>query len=191
MSTTEHPNYDPPATVDILKPVKPGCEAAFEVVLADLIEAAKAFEGHLGVNVFRPGDHAHPEYRIVFKFDRISHLKQWETSPIRQKLVERANRLTVGQGQFSVLTGLETWFTLPIQPGLTPPPRYKMMVITGIAIYVLINLIGTFIVPLILFLPLLLRTLVVTALMVALMTYVVMPRITKLFAGWLYPKSHR
>ncbi|MBI4782127.1 MAG: antibiotic biosynthesis monooxygenase [Oscillatoriophycideae cyanobacterium NC_groundwater_1537_Pr4_S-0.65um_50_18] len=191
MNSPEHPSPDPPATVDILQRVKPGCEAAFEQVLADLIEAARAFDGHLGVNVFRPSDRANPEYRIVFKFDRISHLQQWETSAIRQRLLDRANRLTVGTGQTSVLTGLETWFTLPQQPGLAPPARYKMVVITGITIYVLINLMNLLVLPLLTLLPPLLRTLVVTFLMVALMTYVVMPRLTKLFAGWLYPKSKR
>jgi uncharacterized protein len=189
MSNVENPNHDPPATVDILQRVKPGCEEAFEVVLADLCEAAKSFEGHLGVNVFRPIDHANPEYRIVFKFDRISHLKRWETSAIRQKLLKRANRLTVGSSQVSIFTGLETWFTLPQQPGVPPPPRYKMMVISGITIYVLISLINLLIVPLLNPLPPFLQTFVVTLIMVAIMTYVAMPRMTKLFAGWLYPKS--
>ena len=189
MNTIENQNSDPPATVDILQRVKPGSEVEFEAVLADLIEAAKSFEGHLGVNVFRPTERTNPEYRIVFKFDRISHLKQWETSAIRQKLLKRADRLTVGAGQVSVLTGLETWFTLPQQPSLPPPPRYKMMVISGLTIYVLINLINFLIVPLIVPLPPLLRSFVVTLLMVAIMTYIAMPRMTKLFAGWLYPKA--
>jgi uncharacterized protein len=189
MSNVENPNDDLPATVDILQRVKPSCEAAFEVVLADLIEAAKGFEGHLGVNVFRPSDRANPEYRIVFKFDRISHLKQWETSAIRQKLLKRANRLTVGSSQVSIFTGLETWFTLPQQPGVPPPSRYKMMVISGITIYVLISLINLLILPLLNPLPAFLRTFVVTLLMVAIMTYIAMPRMTKIFAGWLYPKS--
>lgn len=42
---------DPPATVDILQRVKPGCEADFEAVLADLIAAAQGFDGHLGVRL--------------------------------------------------------------------------------------------------------------------------------------------
>lgn len=67
---------DPPVTVDILQRVKPGCETAFEQVLTDLIAAARSFEGHLGVNVFRSGSNPNPEYRIVFKFDQVSHLKQ-------------------------------------------------------------------------------------------------------------------
>jgi uncharacterized protein len=36
-------------------------------------------------------------------------------------------------------------------------------------------------------LPMLLRTLILTGVMVTLMTYVVMPRLTRLFAFWLYP----
>jgi uncharacterized protein len=178
---------DPPVTVDVLQRVKPGCEIAFEQVLTDLIAAARSFEGHLGVNVFRSSTNS--EYRIVFKFDRISHLKQWEASPLRQKLLQRANQLTVDAGQTSILTGLETWFTLPAQPGLSPPPRYKMFVITWVTIFVLINLMNRLVIPLLQPLPSLLVTLIVTGLMVALMTYIVMPRLTKLFAGWLYPKA--
>jgi hypothetical protein len=64
-----------------------------------------------------------------------------------------------------------------------------MMVLSGITIYVLINLINLLIMPLISPLPALLRTLVVTLLMVFIMTYVAMPRMTKLFAGWLYPNA--
>jgi antibiotic biosynthesis monooxygenase (ABM) superfamily enzyme len=36
-------------------------------------------------------------------------------------------------------------------------------------------------------LPTVVRTLVFTAVMVMLMTYVVMPRMTRLFSFWLYP----
>ncbi|NJL39470.1 MAG: hypothetical protein HC899_24040, partial [Leptolyngbyaceae cyanobacterium SM1_4_3] len=129
-----------------------------------------------------------PEYRIVFKFDHMSHLKQWEASPIRQQLLRRASQLTLDTGQTSVLTGLETWFTLPTQPGLPPPPRYKMVILSGIAIFILLNLAMMFVVPLLQPLSPLLRTLVVVVLIVSLMTYVVMPRLTRLFVRWLYPK---
>lgn len=180
-----NPTDDPPVTVDVLQRVKPGFEGAFEQVVKNLIAAASSFEGHLGANVFRMGN---SEYRIVFKFDRISHLKQWESSAIRQRLLQQASQLTLDRGQISILTGLETWFTLPAQPGLPAPPRYKMVVLSGIAIFILLNLATAFLVPLLLPLPPLLRTLVVVLLMVSLMTYVVMPRLTKLFAKWLYPK---
>jgi uncharacterized protein len=66
------------------------------------------------------------------------------------------------------------------------PPRYKMFVLTWLAIYPLITailwLFGSF---LALF-PLPLRTLILTGGLVYLMTYVVMPMLTKLFHRWLY-----
>lgn len=179
---------DPPVTVDVLRRVKPGCEAAFEAVLSDLIAAASAYDGHLGVNVFRSGGNTNPEYRIVFKFASISQLKQWESSALRQRLLDRVKQLTVDQGQVSILTGLETWFTLPTQPGLLPPPRYKMVILSGIAIFVLLNFMNILVVPWLAPLPAVLRSLLVVLLMVSTMTYLVMPRLTKLFAGWLYPK---
>lgn len=183
-----NPN-DPPTTVDIIQEVKPGCEEAFEDVLLGLTEAAKTFDGHLGVNVFRPTDSTHPEYRIVFKFDHLSSLQRWENSAIRKTWLQRAEKLTVGSRKMQVLTGLETWFTLPNRSAIVPPPRYKMLVITCIAAFPTLNIINFILQPLLVILPPLLRSLITTAVLLSLMTYVVMPRMTKLFAGWLYPIS--
>lgn len=180
-------NADPPVTVDVVQKIKPGCEAEFEQVLADLVQAAKAFEGHLGANIFRPSDHANPEYRIVFKFDHLSNLRQWEASAIRRKLLERAKQLTVGDSKWQTLTGLETWFTLATQQAIVPPPRYKMLLVTCLAAFPTLNVVNFLLQPL-KPLPVLLRTLIATVILLTLMTYVIMPRITKLFAGWLYPK---
>lgn len=181
---------DPPVTVDVVQKIKPGREAEFEQVLAALIEAAKAFEGHLGANIFRPSDRTNPDYRIVFKFNHVSNLQQWEASPIRRKLLERAKQLTVGESQWQTLTGLETWFTLATQQPIVPPPRYKMLMVTCLAAFPTINLINVLMQS---FSPLppLLRTLIATIVLLSLMTYVIMPRMTKLFASWLYPKSKR
>jgi hypothetical protein len=181
---------DPPVTIDVIQKIKPGCETEFEQVLANLTEAAKAFEGHLGANIFRPSDHANPEYRIVFKFDHLSHLRQWEESAVRRKLLERAKRLTVGDSKWQTLTGLETWFTLSTQQAIVPPPRYKMLIVTCIAAFPTINIINALLQPL-KPLPPLFRTLIATVVLLTLMTYVIMPRMTKLFAGWLYPTFNK
>jgi uncharacterized protein len=179
---------DPPVTVDVLQRVKPGCEDEFEQVLSDLLIAAEAFDGHLGANIFRPTDRHNPEYRIVFKFDHLSNLSRWENSPIRQRLLERTKRLTIDT-KYQRLTGLETWFTLPMQGAIVPPPRYKMVLVTWLVIFPLINIIPPFLNQLLAPLPPLLRSAIGAAFMVSLMTYIVMPRVTKLFARWLYPKS--
>lgn len=182
---------DPPVTVIAVHSVKPGKEKAFEEIMSNLIEAAMTFEGHLGANVICPGDLEDSPYRIVFKFDRMSNLHHWENSEIRQRWLIRLAEMTQESLPYQILTGLETWFTLPGQRPVKPPPRYKMAFVTWLAIFPLITainvLFGSFLNPL----SLLLRSLVLTAMLVSLMTYIVMPRMTKLFSQWLYPKRKR
>jgi uncharacterized protein len=157
--------------------------------LHNYLEAAKTFNGHLGVNIFRPTDSANPEYRIVFKFDHLSNLQRWENSEIRNTWLLRAKRLTVGSHKTQILTGLETWFTLPTQKAIVPPPRYKMLAVTCLGAFPTLNLINILLQPFLRLLPSLLRSLITTVVLLSLMTYVVMPRMTKLFASWLYPQS--
>ncbi|MGB8698762.1 MAG: antibiotic biosynthesis monooxygenase [Thermosynechococcaceae cyanobacterium] len=180
---------DPPVTVDVMRQAKPGCEAEFERALADIIAAAEGFEGHLGANIFRSNDGGHAEYRIIFKFDHLSSLKRWEDAPIRARLLERVNRLTLGEGKLQILTGLETWFTLPAQKAIAPPPRYKMVLLSWIVIFPLSNVLPPLLKTVLAPLPSLLQGVISAFCMVLLMTYIVMPRVTKLFAPWLYPTS--
>ena len=92
-----------------------------------------------------------------------------------------------------VITGLGTWFTLSSPKQATAPPRYKMATITLLTLFPLIQLANLTIAPLLELtpLPLLLRSLIITAILVWLMTYVAMPRMTKLFSRWLYPKRQK
>ena len=71
---------------------------------------------------------------------------------------------------------------------IVPPPRYKMATLTWVAIFPLVNIINLLLESTLNSLPPLLRSLIITAILVPLMTYVVMPRITRLFAWWLYPR---
>ena len=190
---------DPPVTVVVSRQVKPGCEQAFEEFISGITAAAMTFEGHLGTNIFRPSNPTDTEYRIIFKFDLQSNLHRWEESECRRQWLARAESLTLGPPMIEILTGLETWFTLPISKPIVPPPRHKMALLTWLAIFPLINIINLLFASVLDRLPPLLRNLVLTVTLVLLMTYVVMPRMTRLFASWLYPnqanrkrkKSHR
>jgi antibiotic biosynthesis monooxygenase (ABM) superfamily enzyme len=180
-----------PVTVCVRQHVKRGREREFEAWLAGVGHAAAQFEGHQGLNVLRPSRSASPEYVYIFRFDSYAHLQRWETSPECHAWVQRPGELTEGKGTKQVLTGLEYWFTLPAMPGLPPPPRYKMVLVTLLAIYPLSTLLTTMFSPWLLRLPPLPRGLTVSVALVLLMTYVVMPRLTRLFAHWLYPPAQR
>jgi antibiotic biosynthesis monooxygenase (ABM) superfamily enzyme len=68
-----------------------------------------------------------------------------------------------------------------------PPPRYKMALLTWPGAWALITLILWVLGPAIRTWPLPLQTLVVSALMVLAMTWLLMPHLTRIFAGWLAP----
>lgn len=180
---------DSPVTVVAAHRVKPGKEKAFEETISGMIQAAMTFEGHLGANVLRPTNPSAPQYHIIFKFDRVSNLHRWEESQMRHVWLVRLANLTQDEdkSKLQILTGLETWFTLPALPSSTVPPRYKMALITWLVIFPLISGINALFGPLLNQLPMLLRSLVLTMVLVSLMTYVLMPRMTRLFAPWLYP----
>lgn len=182
---------DPPVTVSIVRRVKPGCEKAFEEFVSGITAAAMTFEGHLGTTILRPSNPAIPEYQVIFRFDRRSNLKKWEDSECRRQWLARGESLIVGSPIVEVLTGLETWFTLPSSQAIIPPPRYKMAAITFMAIFPLIKIVSYWFSPVLVSFPTLLQEMIATGLIVLLMTYVVMPRMTRLFAFWLYPYSRK
>jgi antibiotic biosynthesis monooxygenase (ABM) superfamily enzyme len=184
-SNTSQENYLVTAVISHI--VRPGREQGYEAWFHGIAADARKFKGHLGVSTIRPHDHAHPEYVVILKFDCYNNLKTWIESDIRQEWIERLQPLIEKPEAIQTQTGLETWFTLPDKPMKAPPPRYKMAIVTWLGVFFTISILNRLLVPLLAGLPVLLRTLLVTGLTVALLTYVIMPRLTQLFRKWLYP----
>jgi uncharacterized protein len=178
---------DGPVTTTVTRRVKPGHEPFYESFLEGIIADAARFPGHLGVEVFRPATASTGEYRVVYRFDTRKHLDAWLHSDERAAWLERAEPHVVGPMRMQVLTGLETWFTLPDRPGMPPPPPYKMALLTWVTIFPLITIVVIVLEPLLERLALVPRLAVTTAVTVPIMTWVVMPRVTRLLRGWLYP----
>ncbi|MCW6054016.1 antibiotic biosynthesis monooxygenase [Microcoleus sp. A2-C5] len=178
-----------PVTAAISHLVKPGREQEYEQWLHDVSGVAQQFDGHCGVSFIRPHDSSHPEYAIVLKFDCYKHLKEWMDSPVRQRWIDKVQPLVQQDQNVEILTGLETWFTLPGKLVQHPPKRYKMAILTGLAVFVVVQLLGALLAPALTVLPPLVRSFVLTLLTVFCLTYLVMPRVTRLFYRWLYPKN--
>jgi uncharacterized protein len=178
---------DGPVTTTVTRRVKPGHEPFYESFLEGIIADAARFPGHLGVEVFRPAAASTGEYRVVYRFDTSEHLDAWLQSDERAAWLERAEPHVVGPMRMQVLTGLETWFTLPDRPGIPPPPPYKMALLTWVTIFPLITIVVIVLEPLLERLALVPRLAVTTAVTVPIMTWLVMPRVTRLLRGWLYP----
>jgi antibiotic biosynthesis monooxygenase (ABM) superfamily enzyme len=86
---------------------------------------------------------------------------------------------------------MDAWFTLPGRDSPRPPPRYKMTLVGWLALYPAVTLVFVLFGDLLARLPLLLRTFAVTAVVMILMSYVLMPTVTRWFSFWLYPENRR
>ena len=175
-----------PVTAIVTRRIKPGCESRFEAWLEEVSAASTTFPGHQGATVVRPSDPAHPEYLIVFRFDTQAHMDVWRRSPVRRALFERSAALAEEPPQERTLGGFETWFALPGGQVVRPPTRWKTWALSSAAIYPLITAITLGAGPLLGPLPLPMRFLITVPILGALMTWFVMPVLTRALSRWLY-----
>ena len=76
------------------------------------------------------------------------------------------------------------------EPGRSPaPPRYKMALLSWVGAYAVITAILALLGPVMTTWPLVLKTLLLSVLMVVAMTWFVVPTLTKLFKQWLASAS--
>lgn len=175
---------DGPVTVAVSRLIKPGAEGAFEDWLSGVCRVVAGYEGHLGASVLRPAEAGSRRYVLIFRFDTLEHLERWNRSDDRAEWLKRVAPLTTGEAHVEVATGLEHWFTMPNSPA-APPPRHKMALLTWLVIFPLVAVLSRLLLPLLTALPWPLPVAVLSAVLVILMTYVIMPRVTRLFRAWL------
>lgn len=181
-----------PVTVAISRRVRPGRDAAYEDWVHRVSDIAAGFPGHEGISVIRPGAPGDDRYVLVMRFARPEDLRRWVVSDERRRYLDELGDLTVDEGAWQEQTGLETWFTLPGQPVPTgPPPRWKMALLTTLALYPLLVvtdlLVGQRLSPV----PFALRAALTTPVLVAIMTWALMPAVTRASYRWLYPDDER
>ncbi len=170
-----------PVKIVLERRVKPGAKDEFEAWIKRLMESATRGSALQGSSVLTAGG---GEYFILLRFASQADLDRWQSSPDVIELHRKAEALASAADQPAVQTGLETWFTLPGLP-VPPvaPPRWKMALVTWSALLPQVIALS-FIVPK--SLPFPLGPAISTAIPVAMLTWVVMPRLTKLLYRWLY-----
>lgn len=110
-------------------------------------------------------------------------------SPTRVGLIEKAQPLLVKGDDFFVSSGLDFWFT-PAGAKAKVPIRWKQYLVTWSAIYPLSLIVPLIVTPILKYIGIhdnhLITALVVSATVVFMMVYVVMPRYTNLIKRWLF-----
>jgi antibiotic biosynthesis monooxygenase (ABM) superfamily enzyme len=167
----------------IMRAVRPGRELDFEALIVEFFREAAQQPGVLGSYLVRPiiGSQA-SQYGILRSFNSADDRDAFYRSELYREWNERVAPLVEGAPQRRHLHGLEAFFPTP-----AGPPVWKMALLTWLAVnpavYIFSNLVpmtfGT--------LPMLAGLLITNVFVVAALTWVLMPILTKLFSGWLKP----
>jgi len=180
-----------PVYVAITREVKPGCEEAYERALHEFIHKSLSLSGEMAVQIIHPplGSGSH-RYGVIRRFADRAAIEEFRSSPAYLEWSQIAADLTEGSGRVEELCGLESWFTSSGQP-LPALPPWKMAIATYLGV-----------VPVTLFLTItlerliggwnfVLNNIVFNAFVIALLTWVVMPLISRALRGWLRPAQER
>jgi antibiotic biosynthesis monooxygenase (ABM) superfamily enzyme len=169
--------------VAIMRSVRPGREREFERLVQQFFEEAAKQPGVCGAYLIRPFAGVQSrEYGILRSFASDEDRERFYTSKLYVDWNEAVAPLVEGPPQRKELHGLEAFFRGG--DAAAPPPRWKMAILTWVgvnpAVYVFSNGI-----PALVDLPMLPGLLLVNAFVVGSLAWVLMPALTKIFAGWL------
>ena len=176
VSVTRH--IDPSRSTEMLAWVQAGTSMA------------EKFDGFLGSGWVRPSENS-AEWHMLYRFSDAKSLASWEAS------AQRAWWLEAAQGGIEAThvekrTGIEGWFDEPhaieAQSLATPPapPRWKQAVTIFLVFFPLSLLSNWLVGHTIIDWPLVPRVLVTIVVMTPLMTYLLLPWITRRMAWWLH-----
>jgi antibiotic biosynthesis monooxygenase (ABM) superfamily enzyme len=172
-----------PVTVTVARVVRPDRRVAFERWAEDVLQVAAGFPGNLGASLLHPGPDS-SEYHLVYRFVDDDSLAAWERSSERRSALAHVEEM-VDDERYNRVAGLESFFTRSAAPG----PRWRLTLLTVAAVFAITSLLQQFVLPHLGSWPLELRLLLSAVVVVLLLSQVLMPALTRLFARWLRPRA--
>lgn len=163
---------------------KVGCEGVYESLVRGMFAESTKFPGFLSAELIPP-ESPGGEYQIIQHFATEADLAHWNDSEERLIWLERLRTVADGEPEYRLLNGLDAWFAPTVIPASAHPPKWKMTIVSWLGIFPTVALLLTFVSPILTDLPFVIRTAIFTAIVAILMSYVVMPRVTRWMAWWL------
>ncbi len=173
--------------VAITRAVKPGLEEAFEQAIQDFFTRTSSHQGSLGAQLIRPvPGSTNNTYGILRSFKSEADRLAFYQSEDFLKWQEEVESMVEGEYTRKDLHGLEAFFADPTI--LKHPPKWKMAFVTWLGVWPTVFIITQFLSPY-LRLPVIVGTAADTFLVVVMLSWLVMPMLTKLFRPWLVSET--
>lgn len=174
-----------PVYVAITRRVKAGREAEFQEALRGFFQASLTRDTILGVQMLTPPPGSTTrEYGILRSFASDADRDSFYSSALFKEWEQTAAALTEGKAEYRQLHGLEGWF----RSGQNPPPRWKMAIATFLGVFPLAMVLGLTVGRATASWNFVLKNAVFNFFVVGLLTWVVMPIVTRLLQKWLRPE---
>ena len=176
-----------PIHIAITRRIRPGCEAEFQQALREFFQASFSHGGVLGATMLvpPPGSDSR-DFGILRSFADEKERDDFYASPIFKAWEARCRPLTeCDSWTYRQLHGLEAWFRSPNNP----PPRWKMAVATFLGVFPVAMSLNLFLGPAIRSWPFVISNAVFNLCVVVLLTWVVMPLVSRALHRWLHPQE--
>lgn len=182
-----------PATAVFSHRIRPGRESEFSRWKQRIIRARSRFPGYLGSEMFEPVPGVQEDWIDIVRFDTAAHLDEWLRSEERRRLVGEAEKFSEKIEARPLATGLESWFRLDGRTGgeADSTPVWKQSLLVLLALYPTVMLLQFTVDPWLASVPLPIRILVGNVIGVALLAWVLLPRLTRWMGFWLDPAPAR
>jgi len=165
----------------ILRDVIPAHRTQFEDAVRRWIPEAVRFPGHHGVFMLTPPSGSY-QYGALLRFETQEAWEEFSRWDLYRAFLEEIRPHLAGEPRTELMHGLEAWFPAVHTLG---PPRWKMALLTYGGVCAMVwpssQIAGNALASA----PFLMRYLIVNAIVVAGLTWVIMPQLARLARGWL------
>lgn len=179
----------PSAGMVISTHVRPGHEQDYRAWQDTIDEAASRFPGFVGHELFPPIPTLQDDWVAVVRFETGEQLEAWIHSDVRGRLIGDAERHWDKAQVEKIGGGFPGWFAAGARHAGQAfiPPDWKQAMTVLLVLYPTVMLLARYLSPAIAFLPLAESMFVGNLVSVAILTWVLMPIVTRVFSFWLSP----
>ena len=179
---------DEPIHIAIMLRVRKSRVAEFQRALADFAHQSLAEPGARGVQtLYPPPGSVSTDYGILRSFASASEREAFYGSPLFKNWLAEIEPMVEGKSSPRQLSGLEAWFR---DGGEPLPPRWKMALLTWPAVWFVSMLVRAILAPALgRNIPQVIESGLITAGVVATLTWVAMPLVVKIARPWLHPEK--
>ena len=162
--------------------IRPGQEDRTTEFHDRLLELLPQFPGYLSCELFEPVPGVQDDVAVVFSFDSREHLDAWFRSEERARLLADVAEFVEGSTTVNVVDGFGGWFSGTVGP---EPRRWKQATVVLLGLFptaVVLTAVRQWLIPDVHWIG---AVLFANVFGVIILSWVIMPRLTRLFSGWL------